>query len=75
MRAVIYARYSSDNQRDASIVDQVRLCEELIKGSGWNLADVDSDAALSGANLLRPVSTVHRANSLPIALQVLGWIE
>ncbi len=54
MRAVIYARYSSDNQRDASIVDQVRLCEELIKGSGWNLADVYSDAALSGANLLRP---------------------
>ena len=54
MRAVIYARYSSDNQRDASIEDQARLCKELIEGSGWTLADVYSDAALSGANLLRP---------------------
>ena len=54
MRAAIYARYSSDNQRDASIEDQVRLCEELINSSGWTLTDVYSDAALSGANLLRP---------------------
>ena len=28
-RAVIYARYSSDLQSDASIEDQVRLCEAL----------------------------------------------
>ncbi len=26
MRAVIYARYSSDRQREASIEDQVRTC-------------------------------------------------
>ena len=26
IRAVIYARYSSNNQRDASIEDQVREC-------------------------------------------------
>ena len=25
-RAVLYARYSSDSQRDASIEDQLRLC-------------------------------------------------
>ncbi len=30
MRAVIYARYSSDNQREASIEDQVRICRERI---------------------------------------------
>ena len=54
MRAVIYARYSSDNQREASIEDQVRLCEELIVRSGWAASGVYSDAALSGANLLRP---------------------
>ena len=29
MRAVIYARYSTDAQREASIEDQVRLCREL----------------------------------------------
>ncbi len=27
-RAVIYARYSSENQREASIAARVRLCEE-----------------------------------------------
>ncbi len=31
MRAVIYARYSSDNQREASIEYQVRLCERRIE--------------------------------------------
>jgi site-specific DNA recombinase len=54
MRTAIYARYSSDNQRDASIEDQVRLCNELVKSSDWSLSNVYSDAALSGANLLRP---------------------
>ena len=29
MRAVIYARYSSDLQREASIEDQVRECNRL----------------------------------------------
>ena len=28
MRVSIYARYSSDKQREASIEDQIRLCEE-----------------------------------------------
>ena len=53
-RAVIYARYSSNNQRDASIEDQVRLCEEFVVSSGWTTSGVFSDVALSGANLLRP---------------------
>lgn len=33
-RAVIYARYSSDNQRDASIEDQIRQCEARVKCRG-----------------------------------------
>ncbi len=53
-RAAIYARYSSNNQREASIEDQVRLCEELVVSAGWTVSGVYSDAALSGANLLRP---------------------
>jgi site-specific DNA recombinase len=36
MRAAIYARYSSDNQRDASIEDQVRLCRERIERESWS---------------------------------------
>ncbi len=53
-RAAIYARYSSNNQREASIEDQVRICRERIEREGWSLIDVYSDAAISGANLLRP---------------------
>ena len=49
MRAVIYARYSSENQREASIEDQVRLCSERIELEGWELAGVFHDAAVSGA--------------------------
>ena len=54
MRAAIYARYSSDMQRDASIEDQVRICKERIKREGWSLAATYSDRAMSGAQMLRP---------------------
>jgi hypothetical protein len=33
-RAALYAPYSSDNQRDASIDDQLRLCEDLAGRQG-----------------------------------------
>ena len=54
MRAVIYARYSSENQRDASIEDQVRLCKERIAIESWALVQVFKDRALSGSSTLRP---------------------
>jgi site-specific DNA recombinase len=54
MRAALYARYSSDNQRDASIEDQLRLCREYAQRQGWTVADSYSDRAISGASLLRP---------------------
>jgi DNA invertase Pin-like site-specific DNA recombinase len=54
MRAVIYARYSSDQQRAASIEDQVRLCRERIDREGWTFLVTYSDAAMSGASRLRP---------------------
>ena len=53
-RAAIYARYSSDLQRDASIEDQVRLCRDRIEREGWSLAATYTDHAISGANRLRP---------------------
>jgi DNA invertase Pin-like site-specific DNA recombinase len=54
MRVAIYARYSSENQREASIEDQVRLCKERIAREGWQLASVYADRAISGASTLRP---------------------
>ncbi len=54
MRAVIYARYSSENQRDASIEDQLRLCRERIEREGWQPVSTYTDRAMSGASALRP---------------------
>src|SRR3954462_833359 len=54
MKVGIYARYSSDNQRDASIADQFRICCAFAERQGWTIADEYSDHAVSGATLLRP---------------------
>jgi DNA invertase Pin-like site-specific DNA recombinase len=53
MKVAIYARYSSDNQRDASIADQFRVCREFATRQGWTISDEYSDHAVSGATLLR----------------------
>ena len=53
MKVAIYARYSSDNQRDASIADQMRVCRAFAERQGWALAQEYSDHAVSGATLLR----------------------
>ena len=54
MRAVIYARYSSDNQREASIEDQLEICRRYIDRQGWKLVHAYKDRALSGASDKRP---------------------
>ena len=54
MRAVIYARYSTDLQREASIEDQIRSCRELIDRSGWAYLHAYADRAISGASSIRP---------------------
>jgi site-specific DNA recombinase len=53
-RVAIYARYSSENQREASIDDQIRLCREVITREGWSVAAVFHDAAISGSTGFRP---------------------
>ena len=54
LSVAIYARYSSDNQRDASIEDQLRLCRERAERENWKVADSYSDRSMSGASLIRP---------------------
>ncbi|WP_408021690.1 recombinase family protein [Siccirubricoccus phaeus] len=51
-RVAIYARYSSDNQREASIEDQVRICRERADREGWSVVRVHTDYAISGSSLL-----------------------
>ena len=54
MRAIIYARYSSDLQREASIEDQVRECSRLAERLGYHIVGSYSDAAISGSTDNRP---------------------
>ena len=54
MISVIYARYSSELQRSASIEDQVRLCRARIEREGWQYLHAYTDRAISGATALRP---------------------
>ncbi len=54
IKVAIYARYSSDNQREASIEDQVRLCKEAAEREGWTVFKTYHDSAISGASLMRP---------------------
>ncbi|WP_440411879.1 recombinase family protein [Neorhizobium petrolearium] len=52
-RVALYARYSSDSQRDASIEDQLRQCRERAAREGWTVVETYSDRAISGASLIR----------------------
>jgi hypothetical protein len=54
MRAVVYARYSSDLQRQASIEDQIRLCRRRIEQESWQYLHAYTDRAVSGASALHP---------------------
>ncbi len=54
LKVAIYARYSSDNQRDASIADQFRMCRLHAEKQGWHIVEEYSDHAISGASLIRP---------------------
>ena len=54
MRAAVYARFSSDNQRDASIEDQFRVCGDHATKAGFEITERYSDYAVSGASLNRP---------------------
>lgn len=51
MRAIIYARYSTDRQTAASITDQQRVCKEYAAKHGWKIAGTYKDEAISGAAL------------------------
>lgn len=52
--AVIYARYSSDSQREESIEDQLRECIKFAKSKGYKIVGEYFDKALTGRSDKRP---------------------
>ncbi len=51
--AVIYARYSSNNQREESIDAQLRACKEYAERNGYIIIDTYCDSAKSGTSAER----------------------
>ncbi len=54
LRVAIYARFSTDKQRDASIEDQIDSCRDLAAREGWEVSGTYQDRAISGASMFRP---------------------
>ena len=52
--AVIYARYSSSNQREESIVGQIRECKQYAERHGFTVIREYSDSATTGKTDRRP---------------------
>lgn len=53
-KAVIYARYSSNAQRDVSIDQQLRACRDFADRQGLEVVGVYDDRALTGTSDQRP---------------------
>lgn len=54
MNVVIYARYSSDTQREESITAQIRACTDYAAQKGYNVVKVYTDEARSAMTDNRP---------------------
>ena len=54
MKAVIYARYSSNKQTEQSIEGQLRVCKEYAEKKGYEVVAEYIDRAMTGTNSNRP---------------------
>jgi site-specific DNA recombinase len=54
MKAALYARYSTEKQRDASIEDQFRECERVARAAGFDIVSRFQDKGMSGGTADRP---------------------
>jgi hypothetical protein len=52
MNVALYARYSSDQQREASIEDRLALCRIYAERQGWRVSHEYTDPKITGATLL-----------------------
>ncbi|WP_429819551.1 recombinase family protein [Ensifer sp. B1-9] len=75
----LYARYSSDNQSEASIEDQFRLCRKRAAQERWQTVGSYEDAALSGASTVlrhgiqRLIRDAQRASYITIQAAPSRW--
>ena len=72
-RVALYARFSSDLQRQTSIDDQLRAARGRAAAEGWQVVVERSDSAVSGATpfALRPGSKALMADALAGRFDVL----
>ena len=49
MRTAIYARYSTDKQRESSVADQANVCRLRAKSEGFSISMLHSDEGVSGS--------------------------
>lgn len=90
MKAVIYARYSSDNQREESIEGQIRDCRAYAEYNGIDIVGEYIDRAFSAKTDDRPdfqrmvsdssknCSTLSLSGSwigLPVTVMILPFID
>src|ERR1700733_4786984 len=71
MKAVIYTRFSTTQQREASSEDQARNCRRKIEAEGWELGKHYKDEGISGRTMERPGYQAMLAASLAREFEVL----
>ena len=65
MKAVTYARFSTDRQNESSIADQMRICDEYAEREGMTIVARYKDEGISGASFgNRPAFKKMRAAAL-----------
>ena len=54
MKAILYARVTTSDQREASLDDQLRECEDLCRREGFTVMGRETDHGISGESTDRP---------------------
>ena len=72
-RALLYARYSTDKQRESSIDDQLRAARDRAAREGWDIVAQHADEGISGSTpvALRPGGKALLADALAGRFDVL----
>ena len=70
-RCAIYARFSTDLQSESSAEDQVRECRRRADAEGWEVVQVYTDLAISGASNRRPGMTAMLADAAAGSFEII----